>query len=551
MFHIYFTIGLISIAVFSAILNGTLSDFDINLTHSEILRVTTAFIIVTVISFIFFGKSFLNLEKNLPAYNRRLNLFLAINIIALCLTPLLNVSLVVYAVTGQLLVIVVDLTIRTMRYELLTSIQLFNGAVRGLLVSAILATLSWSGLVDSNMVVDRAYILGQIWAGIFLSASIVARAKELETGNRIVQDTLKGIGPKSRLNSMLRDSYLNQYSASDLPVTVMFIDIVSFTKFAENSHDQLVYKTLASRLDEIIKIIHNHGGSVDRSLGDGVLCFFGYKKSGIGSRHALDAYSAALEIQRTTLNSYMNSDSSELIQVKKLPVRIGIHTDIVTIGNIGSHDLTDFTIVGNGVNFAARLETACNPFKVMVSADTRNLLVSKGIAKDEFQEILIAIKHSENLVKAYEVDPTKGSEAQLRKAYSEYQDSLGLVARSQRHRLQSHQEIYLISNYGKFRVVDLSVDGFQIEGDNYLAPNANIIAKIETSDEHVNLKLRSLLLDEITLKIRWSRKAGSLFTHGANTTGGHIDQSRTLFETLFSTNANDPSAINKGGQFAS
>jgi len=550
LFHIYFTMGLISVAIFAAILNGTLSDLDLSLDHTTTVQLSTLFIIIAVISFILFGKSFLNLGKNIPGYNRLLNICLVVNVILIFLAPVINTALITFAVVAQTVLITLDLTIRTLRYELLTSVQLFNTAIRGLLAGAILSVLSWFGVIPSNIVADRAYILGQIWAGIFLSTAIVARAKELETGNRIVQDTLKGIVPKNRLNSMLRDSYLDQYSASELPVTVMFIDIVSFTKFAENSHNELVYKTLARRLDEIIKTIHNHGGSVDRSLGDGVLCFFGYEKSRTGNHHALDAYRAAVEIQRTTLSFYKDTDKYQIDEQRKMPVRIGMHTDVVTIGNIGSQELTDFTLVGNGVNFASRLETACNPFKVMVSAATRNLLVSKGVNKQEFQEILIAVKHSEELVKAYEVDPHKGNESLLRKAYSEYQDSLGLVPRSKRHELQNDQLIYLTSPYGKFRVIDLSVDGFQLQGDHYLAPNANVTVQIETNDEHVNQRLRSLFLDEIVLRIRWSRMNGPTYTHGANTVGGHSEQSRTLFALLLETNANDPKSNARGGQFA-
>ncbi len=327
LYHIYFTAGLICVSLFSAMLNGILSDLGLYDTHAELMQISISLCIASIVSYALFAKSFLSLAKNLPAYNRRLNITLGLLTVGLLALPFTNGAKVVFSISGILTFLIIEITIRTIRFEMLPSIQLFNQAMRGLLAGTTLTVLSWFGLIPSNTVIDRSYVLGQIWSGIFLSAAIIARAKELEHGNQIVQDTLKGIVPKNRLNSMLKDAYLGHYSASELAVTIMFIDIVSFTKYAENNQNDLVYKALSSRLDEIIKIVLSHGGTVDRSLGDGVLCFFGYEKSGFTNKHVVNALDAARDIQRQTLSHYQTFDPKSSNEHPKLPVRIGIHTD--------------------------------------------------------------------------------------------------------------------------------------------------------------------------------------------------------------------------------
>src|SRR5690606_6374571 len=102
------------------------------------------------------------------------------------------------------------------------------------------------------------------------------------------------------------------------------------------------------------------GGYVDRTLGDGMLCVFGYSAEGgpgESQYHADQALTCAAAIQRKNIQRILDARSTG---DAVFPLRIGINTAGVFIGNLGDSVNSDFTVIGNGVNFASRLEHSCD-----------------------------------------------------------------------------------------------------------------------------------------------------------------------------------------------
>jgi adenylate cyclase len=146
----------------------------------------------------------------------------------------------------------------------------------------------------------------------------------------------------------------------EVEVTAMFIDIRDFTGFAERASASDVVAALNGLFERIVPIIRRHGGHVDKFVGDGLLAVFGAPRKFID--HADRALRAALEIERAA--NY------------ELPIGIGLNSGAVIAGNVGGAGRLEFSVIGDAVNVAARVEAATRTTgdTVLVSEHTRALL---------------------------------------------------------------------------------------------------------------------------------------------------------------------------------
>ncbi|MEM7301090.1 MAG: adenylate/guanylate cyclase domain-containing protein [Pseudomonadota bacterium] len=134
-------------------------------------------------------------------------------------------------------------------------------------------------------------------------------------------------------------------------ITIMFTDIVGFTSMSEHLNAAETARALNGHFDIVCKAISNHGGTVDKFMGDGVMAFWGAPDA--DNKHAENAFHAAREI---ILALKQHNETRRSNGEKELRMRIGIHTGRVIVGNIGGGDRQNYTIVGDSVNVAQRLE---------------------------------------------------------------------------------------------------------------------------------------------------------------------------------------------------
>ena len=134
-------------------------------------------------------------------------------------------------------------------------------------------------------------------------------------------------------------------------VTVLFADIKGFTTLCESSAPEAVLTVLNRYLSEITRIIENNSGVVDKYTGDSVMALFGAPLS--RGNDAENAVKAALAIQAcmAELNAINRAEGMALMEAG-----IGIHTGLVVAGNLGSQNRLNYTVIGDSVNLAARLE---------------------------------------------------------------------------------------------------------------------------------------------------------------------------------------------------
>jgi adenylate cyclase len=132
-------------------------------------------------------------------------------------------------------------------------------------------------------------------------------------------------------------------AGEQVEVTLMFIDVRSFTSFAERTPAGDVVAALNRLFERIVPIIHAHGGRVDKFVGDGLLAVFGAPRR--LRDHADKALAAALEI-------------AQAVGDGALQIGIGLNSGTVVAGNIGGDQRYEFSVIGDAVNVAARVEAA-------------------------------------------------------------------------------------------------------------------------------------------------------------------------------------------------
>jgi class 3 adenylate cyclase len=134
-------------------------------------------------------------------------------------------------------------------------------------------------------------------------------------------------------------------------IAIMFTDIANFSTISENCSPRELTAQLSNYLDELTKIIIAHQGTVDKYIGDAVMAFWGAPT--VISDHILKSCIAAVECRKKThdLNRQWKQDGKY-----EFKTRFGIHAGDVIVGNIGSEQRLSYTVIGDAVNIASRLE---------------------------------------------------------------------------------------------------------------------------------------------------------------------------------------------------
>ncbi|MBM4252529.1 MAG: adenylate/guanylate cyclase domain-containing protein [Deltaproteobacteria bacterium] len=405
--------------------------------------------------------------------------------------------------------------------------------------------LSWYHVLRPSIVRNLFFEVGSLLS-CFFNASIPAlMSMELARDDakilrRLRQRAISGTSPEAK------DDPARVVDQEEHQIVTMFIDIAAFSQLAAPLPSESVFDALSERLNNIADIVREFGGNIDRSLGDGLLCFFGYQSQFSAAFNTQRAFLAARKIQESTIMQVLN----DLDQGQKkliMPVRVGIHSSSMIIGNLGGATRIDFTMIGAGVNFASRLETACTPFKVMFSDVCFGHLVELGYAADEFAPVAIHIKHRADSVTAYEFDPFRQRIEELRRAERAYLEQLGIKVIDQRLAVRELGTIVLRSGNEEFVVRDFSSFGFRGVSVRQFGRQSRLIVEVRVNDQALHEELRAKFVDKLTVEVRWSQRstphkqrlasgqsegATHAFEHGFKIIGISPEQRRFLFERL-------------------
>ena len=155
-------------------------------------------------------------------------------------------------------------------------------------------------------------------------------------------------------------------------LTVFFSDIAGFTDLTDRLEAEVVSDVLNRYLSEMAAIADGCGGTIDKFIGDGIMIFFGDPQTRGRQQDAIECVGMALRMKQRTAE--LNEDWVDLVGPDPLHVRIGVNTGFCTVGNFGSEDRLDYTIVGGAVNAASRLEATAEADQIQISHATYSLI---------------------------------------------------------------------------------------------------------------------------------------------------------------------------------
>jgi len=157
-------------------------------------------------------------------------------------------------------------------------------------------------------------------------------------------------------------------ASSRKKLTIFFSDIAGFTETADRMESEELTQLINHYLTEMSRIALEYGATIDKYVGDAILIFLGDPETKGVKEDALSCVKMAIAMQRR-LNDLADTWRDTGIG-KPLQVRMGIHTGFCTVGNFGSEDRMDYTIIGGAVNTASRLESVATPGEILISYET-------------------------------------------------------------------------------------------------------------------------------------------------------------------------------------
>jgi adenylate cyclase len=200
-----------------------------------------------------------------------------------------------------------------------------------------------------------------------------SKVVEIENLSRAIADMAGGLAafrkfiPADLVRSLVKEGVEPRPGGAIRSMTVMFADIAGFTGLSERMGDRII-PLLACYLDTMSTEINSQGGTIDKFIGDAVMAFWGAPAA--DPDHAIRSCRAALACQRAMHESRIRDDNGE-----PLRIRIGVNSGDMLVGNIGSAVRLNYTVIGDAVNVASRLEGANKQYgtEIIIGHETRRL----------------------------------------------------------------------------------------------------------------------------------------------------------------------------------
>lgn len=258
-------------------------------------------------------------------------------------------------------------------------LQTVGAVVIGFLFSLLFHTQQWQwqGSVSAGL---PAVIGVTIYFGL-LSFLTFRRTTDLK--QQIVQTADDNQSMRMKLWKLSRyvspQIWRSVYSGSEVKLetnrkrlTVFFSDIKGFTELSESLEADQMTDMLNHYLSEMSQIIHKYGGTIDKFIGDAIMVFFGDPTTRGAQTDCLACISMAIEMKKhmRIMQKHWGSKGIET----PLEIRMGINTGYCTVGNFGTEQRLDYTVLGTEVNLASRLETAAPAGEILISHETYSLI---------------------------------------------------------------------------------------------------------------------------------------------------------------------------------
>lgn len=204
--------------------------------------------------------------------------------------------------------------------------------------------------------------------------------------------------PEKVVNQLLAHPGLLKLGGEERVLSVLFSDLESFTTIAESMSPTELVSLLNEYLTEMTAIVLAQGGIIDKYEGDAIMAEFGAPLA--LANHAELAVRAGLQMQRRM------QELRQVWEKRSLPMlrcRVGINTGSMLVGNMGSHQVFDYTVIGDAVNLASRLEGANKLYRTyMMIAESTYIQLTPGMFRTRVLDV-IRVKGKTRAIKVFEV----------------------------------------------------------------------------------------------------------------------------------------------------
>ncbi len=246
-----------------------------------------------------------------------------------------------------------------------------------------------------------------------------------------IQETLGKYLPPSVISEMIANgSDLRAEIGKKTELSILFSDIRGFTTLSEKLPPEKVVAVLNSYLGRMTDVVFEHGGTLDKFIGDAIMCFWG---APVENRdHAFMATRCALSMIDHLAQLKKEWSQSATDPGVDLQIGIGINTGVVIVGNIGSEKKLDYTVIGDNVNLASRLEGLTKQYKsqLIIGERTRELLGDRILVRTA-DKVKVVGKNS--AVKIFEplCESTSANANQVRSLIAAYENAWSLYEQGQ------------------------------------------------------------------------------------------------------------------------
>lgn len=199
-----------------------------------------------------------------------------------------------------------------------------------------------------------------------------------ELNSYLTESVLKRFLPAAMVDRAAQGELVLDLRPEPRLVTVLFSDIVGFTQLSNTLRSRRVAELLNEYLAEMTHVIFEHGGTIDKFMGDAILVLFGAPEELSPNEQVRRAIATARQMRRSLRDLNQRWQEQGINQVQ---FRCGIHQGTAVVGMFGSVERSDYTAIGPSINIASRIQAVADPDCILVSAAVADYLAEDEIVK--------------------------------------------------------------------------------------------------------------------------------------------------------------------------